>query len=163
MKIIYKKTNKLSPLFCQYDGQYFPQKAYIEIDFKNQTIDADYSGQIGNAVPAKVFHDVVHRLEINPQINEEALIRKMEEILPTIKEAAKEYEVIWKNGNEVGKFSDKARDLLMFDAQNIVDDLDYEDLDPEAEEMIKVAESITDDEYHDTVISLQEKLEGQDA
>lgn len=48
-------------------------------------------------------------------------------------------------------------------AKYLVDAGAVEPICPEAEEMIKVAESITDDEYHDTVISLQEKLEGQDA
>lgn len=58
--------DQIAPLYRKYDGQLMPQPAYISIDVATGKIDADYSGEIGGAVPARVWHGIERRHAINP-------------------------------------------------------------------------------------------------
>lgn len=68
--IIYDpKTADRHPLFHHYDGQILPQPAFVELDLNTGEVDAIISGEIGNAMPADVWHGVRRRYPINCKLN----------------------------------------------------------------------------------------------
>lgn len=54
-----------APVYMQYAGQCQPQGAFITLD-ADGTVSADYSGEIGNAVPASVWNGLDKRISISP-------------------------------------------------------------------------------------------------
>ena len=54
------------PVYCKYDGEINPQTAFISLDLRNGSVDADYSGEIGGGLPADVWNREVLRFSINP-------------------------------------------------------------------------------------------------
>lgn len=57
-------SDKLFPVYAQYPQQFNPQPAFISLDTRDGEIDADYSGEIGNAVPVNVWDGTVLRFPI---------------------------------------------------------------------------------------------------
>ena len=62
------ETDELHPLWRQYDGQLTTQPAFIEFDSRDNTLTADYCGEVGGGVPADVWHGIRWRLPISPQL-----------------------------------------------------------------------------------------------
>ena len=110
MKI--QTTNKKrKPVFCQYDSQCFPQKAYLEFDPMTSAkeeivLTADYSGAIGNGVPMDVWHNLVLRIGIPSQVTLKALraLKKDERMISMLEELREGYDQVWDGNNYVGKF-----------------------------------------------------------
>lgn len=61
-----------TPVLCQHDGQFQPQPSYIQVD-ADGFVFADYSGEIGNAMPVNVWHNIDRRIGINPNVSGDAL------------------------------------------------------------------------------------------
>ena len=110
MKI--QTTNKKrKPVFCQYDGQCFPQPAYLEFDPMTSAKEeivllADYSGAIGNGVPSNVWHNLILRIGIPCEVTRKALnaIKKDEKLIGMLEELREGYDQVWDGNNYVGKF-----------------------------------------------------------
>ena len=135
---------KEETVFHHYDGQYQPQPAYLEIDFEKKGITADYSGEIGNAVPSTVFHGIRHRANINPLLTSESINELLldEAILRKITEIDRLGEVDWngsswawgfKEGVDIEEYRDIWIDLdeLVLDAsedKKSIYNLDFEDM-----------------------------------
>lgn len=56
----------LAPVYSRYPREINPQPAYIAIDLEARTVEADYNGEIGNAVPAGVYYGAVRRIPLTP-------------------------------------------------------------------------------------------------
>jgi hypothetical protein len=110
MKI--QTTNKKrQPVFCQYQGQCFPQHAYLEFDPMTSAKEeivllADYSGAIDNGVPSNVWHNLILRIGIPSQVTLKALnaLKKDEKLIAMLEEVREGYDQVWDGSNYVGKF-----------------------------------------------------------
>lgn len=56
-----KITTCKGRLMCQYQGQSKPQGRYIEVEADGR-LDITYNAEIGNAVPAPVWHGIIRRI-----------------------------------------------------------------------------------------------------
>lgn len=100
------------PVYAQYGGQCMPQPAYLELDIRDGKLTADYSGEVGNAVPSSVWHDLVLRFKLMPETTAdqiEKIINENAEMLQKILDGA---EVVWNGSNWVGQFTDEAQDVI---------------------------------------------------
>ena len=110
MKI--QTTNKKrKPVFCQYDGQCYPQYAYLEFDPMTPAKEeivllADYSGAIGNGVPSNVWHNLILRIGIPSEVTRKALsaLKKDARLIGMLEELREGYDQVWDGNNYVGKF-----------------------------------------------------------
>jgi len=103
--------NRRQPVFCQYAGQCFPQKAYLEFDPMTSAPEeivllADYSGAIGNGVPSNVWHNLILRISIPCEVTRKALsaLKKDERLIGMLEELREGYDQVWDGNNYVGKF-----------------------------------------------------------
>lgn len=51
----------IKPLYRTYAGQFSAQKVHLSLDTRTGDASIDYDGEIGNAVPAPVYHGLVRR------------------------------------------------------------------------------------------------------
>jgi len=107
MKIMIPNRRK-QPVFHQFQNQCFPQVAYLEFD-PLQTgeikLIADYSGEVGNAVPMDVWHNKILRFMIPAYVTLKALKElRSDERLPHMLEQLREgYDLMWDGNNYVGR------------------------------------------------------------
>lgn len=64
------ENGTIAPLFKVYPQQLQPQPAYLEFDPEADELAlvADYSGEIGGAVPANVWNGLIQRFDISPRV-----------------------------------------------------------------------------------------------
>ena len=98
-----------TPVLRQYDGQCQPQPAYIQID-ADGFVFADYSGEIGNAIPMSVWHNVDRRIGLSPTVSGYALRQYMggEEFRALLERYYAGADDEWDGSNRVGKATDDA-------------------------------------------------------
>lgn len=115
IKIKKENLETTAPLYHRYDGQIYPQPAYIEIDPRGDEIEvsADYSGEIGNAVPMCVWNDLVYRIACPNGLLGESLVGYLEsaEFSAQVKELCEGYEVYWDGSNHVGRWNQRANQI----------------------------------------------------
>jgi len=102
-------NRKNKPVFRQYDGQCFPQAAYLELDpmlTGEIVLTADYSGEIGNGVPMNIWHNLILRFGIPSQVTLKALntLKKDEKLIVMLEQLRDDYDQVWNGNNYVGKF-----------------------------------------------------------
>ena len=111
-------NRKKKPVFYQYQNQCYPQGAYLEIDPSKCTTNikcrADYTGEIGNAVPAAVWHDLVFRVPVAPEVSRTALkeLETDERFITLVDQLVDSWEEIWNGNNYVGKHDRDVYDML---------------------------------------------------
>lgn len=98
----------------QYPGQSNPQPAYIELDLEYKTLSADYSGEIGNAMPMAVYHNRVLRFSISQfisggKINE---ILNDPKLLGLCEQVVANHIIVWDGNNNVGKLNINGQDAV---------------------------------------------------
>lgn len=108
MKIKISNRRK-KPVFHQYQGQCFPQTAYLEFDpmlTGEIVLTADYSGEIGNSVPMDVWHNLILRIGIPADVTLKALrdLKKDERMISMLEELREGYDQVWDGNNYAGKF-----------------------------------------------------------
>lgn len=57
-------TDQPAYLFRQYSGQHDSQDTFLRIDLRDGEVTCDYNPEIGNSVPASVYHNLVLRFDI---------------------------------------------------------------------------------------------------
>ena len=64
------ENGTIAPLFKVYPQQLQPQPAYLEFDPEADelALEADYSGEIGGAVPENVWNGLIQRFDISPRV-----------------------------------------------------------------------------------------------
>ena len=109
MMKIQTTNRKRQPVFYQYQGQCFPQPAYLELDpmlAGEIVLTADYSGEIGNGVPMSVWHNLILRIGIPSQVTLKALntLKKDKDFNSMLEQLREDYDQVWNGSNYVGKF-----------------------------------------------------------
>ena len=94
------------PLHHQYPGQCQPQPAYIELD--DGELTADWSGEIGNAVPAAVWHDRCLRWRVPPETSKKALLAFIRGNIELFERVAAGHSVEGDGSNHVGQLTEDA-------------------------------------------------------
>jgi len=95
-------------LFCHYKGQPSPQPCYIELDCEERALSASYDGEIGNAIPFRVYHGRCIRWTI-PCLTATAANALLEELAEEAARICDGYDQVWDGHNHVGKLDDDAR------------------------------------------------------
>lgn len=67
VKMITPKRQK-DPLYHVYDGQYRPQAAFLDYEISSGIASWGWSGEIGNAVPERVWDGSIIRWSVDPKI-----------------------------------------------------------------------------------------------
>ena len=98
-------------LAFSYPQQCQAQPCYIELDCEDETLEADYSSEIGNAVPAYVWNNRAIRFRI-PALTADAANSLMEDLLERCQKIVDGYENVWDGNNYVGKFTVEAQELI---------------------------------------------------
>lgn len=113
LKVLFDaSTAKRFPVYAQYRGQCTPQPAYLELDIRDGSLTADYSGEIGNAVPSDVWHSLIVRFRIDPLTKAdqiETIINDNKDLFQAILDGSESH---WNGGNWVGKFSELAQQSI---------------------------------------------------
>lgn len=106
-------ADSIAPLHHRYPGQIEPQPAYVEID-EDGEVSADYSGEIGNAVPMHVWHGRTLRVSVPSMIRGNALADYLgdAETLDLLERIHAGHNVEWDGSNHVGALTDDARAAL---------------------------------------------------
>jgi hypothetical protein len=113
-------SRKKYPVLAQYQNQHTPQPAYLEFtpDETQRTrtlvLSADYSGEIGNSVPAAVFHDFVFRFAISPHLDRHALkaLERDDRLLNLVGRLQDSYSASWYDGHYRGLFDRDLADMI---------------------------------------------------
>jgi hypothetical protein len=98
-------SRKRQPVLAQYPNQCFPQTAYLELDPVSATITADYSGEVGNAVPSDVWHSRLFRVPVAPEVSRSTLqgLRSDDAFLSLVTQLIESWDLVWNGNNYVGK------------------------------------------------------------
>lgn len=113
MSIEIRKDNlsSLAPLYQKYPGQCQPQEAYVELDCRGDGIlSADFSGEIGNAVPVYYWHHLAVRWAIPSEASGASLVTLFEDanFLALCQQILDGFHERWDDHNHVGVFSEEA-------------------------------------------------------
>lgn len=106
-----------APLYSKYPREFKPQPAYIEMT-EDGDVSADYSGEIGDAIPMYVWNKRTLRWNILPSANGDSLADWLEsaEISALLERIHDGHTVDWNGSNYTGHLDD--------DAQAASDELD---------------------------------------
>lgn len=101
---------RVAPLYKKYPHQMEPQPAYIEID-EYGNVSADYSGEIGNAEPADVWHGRTQHLSIYPYANGDTLAEFLnrEGVIELLERIHAGHTIEWDGNDMVGILDDDAK------------------------------------------------------
>ena len=105
-----KLTGSL-PLYSQYSGQLHAQPAYVEIS-PDGSISYEYNAEIGNAVPARVWHGVSRRVAIPNDLTARGYAELHAEIADRLQVLVDGMGERWDGSNHVGTLSDEAAEAL---------------------------------------------------
>ncbi len=111
MGITVRKISSISDIYCRYDSQTSRQDVYIEIDCRGETISASYNAEIGNAVPARVFHGHEQRFTV-PLLTVEEMNDLLDRLAPLAERVIAGYESSWNGSSHVAVFDDDAKEAL---------------------------------------------------
>ena len=111
-------------LYHIYPGQTDPQPAFVAIDLETGKVGYDWNGEIGNAVPAEVWHGRVQRLRLDPAVDTEALDRLLESEAwnSHLRALLEDSEIVWNASNRVGQLGPRATAALEA-MQELLDEL----------------------------------------
>ena len=99
-----------APLYSRYATQCTPQPAFVEMD-ETGNVSADYSGEIGNAVPSYVWHGRTLRWPVSSCVNGPALADTLEELRTSFAELHDQHTIEWDGSNYVGRLTEKGSDI----------------------------------------------------
>ncbi|MFI7524533.1 hypothetical protein [Nocardia salmonicida] len=99
-------------LHRHYPGQEAPQTCFLALDAESGELSADWNGEVGNAVPASVYHGRTIRWRI-PTLTAAAANRLLAEVTPLAQALLDDWPVVWNGSNMVGAASTEAgQDLV---------------------------------------------------
>lgn len=125
--IIFESDDDAAPLYCHYPNQIQAQPAYVTLNLQTGEVDAQFSGEIGNGMPADVWHGTVRRYPIRSDLSGAQIMEVIEDIKDTLQGILDNSEVVFDNGNWVGQLKktgesaeDSLPELLGTDLKSIV-------------------------------------------
>lgn len=100
----------IAPLHHRYPGQAGPQPAYIELTEDGKVL-ADFNAELGNAMPAAVWHRRTLRWPLPPDVRGEALTAFLADpaALALLQRVHAGHSVEWDGSNHVGRLDEDAR------------------------------------------------------
>lgn len=101
-------TDDITALYRHYQGQTSPQGCYIELDTRNGELTADWNAEIGNGVPASVYHQIVLRWDI-PTLTAPSANRLLDKLATLATQVLAGATTEWDGNNHVGKLTADAR------------------------------------------------------
>lgn len=105
--IVFDRT-QTAPLYCYYRGQMQAQPAYATLNLKTGAVSADYSGDVGNGMPAEVWHGRVRRYPINNHLTGAQTGELLDSLLPVFQRILSGSEIVWDGNNNVGVLNEDA-------------------------------------------------------
>lgn len=101
---------EIAPLYCRYPQQTNAQPAYVEMD-EDGNVSADYSGEIGNAVPMAVWHKRTLRWAVSSSVRGDELADLLErdDVVALLERVYLGHSVEWDGNNHVGRLDDDAQ------------------------------------------------------
>ena len=81
LKIIPLKSDELHPLYCRYDGQQNPQNAFVQLDTREGTLSADYTGEI-DGIPFGEYYGYLRRYDVSQHLNAEEIQKLLRYLAP---------------------------------------------------------------------------------
>jgi hypothetical protein len=108
IKVNFSGDKRPAPLFLQYEGQFEPQQAYIEIDPESRTVCAGCAGD--STVPMEVNKDLLLRLDISPKARGPAIESFLLDanIQKLMSQICDGYDCYFNGRNLVGRYTDYA-------------------------------------------------------
>lgn len=99
-----------APLYKEYPGQTAPQPAFIELDCATETVEARYSGEIGNAMPMLAYYDLVLHFPVLPETRGQVLAEFLEsEAFQKLAERiVAGFTSVWDGNNHRGHYSEES-------------------------------------------------------
>lgn len=131
MKVSIVPVRGTADLLCVYGGQSRPQDCYVALDTRDGQFFADYNGEVGNAVPADVWHGIVRRWAI-PPLSAAGANALLADLAPAAERVLAGAEVRWNGSNHVGVLdedADVANAEIAEACASVEGDLYYEDPD----------------------------------
>ncbi len=107
--------SQVVPLYCRYPGQTAPQPAFIEFSLEDdEAPTADYSGDIGCAIPFDVYNRRTIRVAVSPSLSGDAVreLLNSELVSRAVSIIRANSEVVWDGRSMVGKLGDEALEAL---------------------------------------------------
>lgn len=103
-------ADNLAPLYHRYPGQTGPQPAYVQLD-EDGDVTADWSGEIGNAVPMHVWHGRTLRWGVSESVRCDVLAELLRgDALPLLERIYAGHSVEWNGHNHVGRLDNDAQE-----------------------------------------------------
>jgi len=102
--------SEAAPLFEQYQGQFKPQPAFLELDPAKGTVRLGTNVVMGNAVPMEVWHHRVLWWDVPPNLTGRGCAEVFGEMKPLLERVAAGHSIEWDGHNMVGKFDEDARE-----------------------------------------------------
>jgi len=116
------------PLWYRYPGQCQAQPAYLEIS-KEGKIHCDWNGEIGNACPVRVWHNIDMRFPISNELSDDQIEQLIADVQPLADKLLDLTEVDWDGNNHRRKIKGEARDVYDH-ISHICDDLVPDHVEP---------------------------------
>lgn len=114
-------------LYCHYDRQINAQPAYLQLTAAGR-VDAGYNPEIGDAMPADVWHGCTLRWTIPNTLTPAGVRQLVTELMPLLERVHAGHTDEWSGSNWVGQLTDDAQEANEA-IDNICRDLDPEDYD----------------------------------
>jgi len=111
LNILFNATERSErfPVYCKYPQQYNAQPAFITLDLEDGDIDADYTSEIGNAIPGRVWHGIVLRFGISPESTADQIEKIINDNAEAFQQILDGADVVWDGNNNVGKLNEEAQ------------------------------------------------------
>ncbi len=110
MKVIYPET-ETHPLHHQYDGDFEPLPAYVEIDPEDDELSVGIGQE--ECTPIYVWLGKSYRVSVSAELTHDGLVALMDEIKPLAEKVAEGHSTEWDGSNIVGKLDACAEKALL--------------------------------------------------
>jgi len=107
--IKFSKVSKARDCYCKYPGQFWPQPAYVQLTEEGE-VSCDHSGEVGNGVPAYVYHGRTRRYPVSPATHALKLAKwlKLPEQVALLERIHNGLDVNWDGNNMSGRLNTDA-------------------------------------------------------
>jgi hypothetical protein len=89
-------------------------------------VSVDYSGEIGNAIPAYVWHDRILRWRIPNDLSPAGIDHLMDDVQAELQALHNGHSIEWDGNNHVGRLTNEAREISEVLVQRLRDREDYD-------------------------------------
>lgn len=107
-----RKVYTTEHCYMRYPGQSEPQYSFLVLDTDDGTVRAINNGEIGNAVPARVWYGLDLRIPFDCHLTAGAINRLIDEIADNLQAILDGSNQEWDGSNWIGRFTDEATEAL---------------------------------------------------